>query len=72
MSQMGMNLPGGARRRAQMNVYTGLLFVAVICLATACVMMWMAGTKIGPKGQPLELHKVNAAMDPKTPAIDLR
>ncbi len=58
MSQLGMNLPGGARRRPQMTVYTGMMFVAVVCLAVACVMMWIAASKIGPNGQALEIHKI--------------
>ena len=50
MSQLGMNLPGGARRRPQMTVYTGMLFIAVVSLATACAMVFLAGQKIGPGG----------------------
>jgi hypothetical protein len=51
MSQFGMQLPGGqVRRGAGMNVYTGLLFCAVVALAAACAMMYMQGSKLGPDG----------------------
>lgn len=57
MSQYGMNMPGGqGRRTPQMNVYTGLLFLACVCLASACVYLWMAGSKIGVNGQPFEIQ----------------
>ncbi|MGQ0628102.1 MAG: hypothetical protein ACT4PL_08390 [Phycisphaerales bacterium] len=56
MSQLGMNLPGGASRRPQMTVYTGMLFIAVVSLATACVLMWTAASKIGPGGDAFAAH----------------
>jgi hypothetical protein len=58
MSQFGMQMPGGrARRAASMNIYTGLLFAAVVSLAVACGFMWMAASKVGPKkGNPFQLH----------------
>lgn len=57
MTQMGMNMPGGIRRRGpEMNVYTGLLAFAVVTLAIACVILWMQGSKIGGNGNPLELQ----------------
>jgi hypothetical protein len=57
MSQYGMNMPGGQGRRvAQMNVYTGLLFVAVLALATACVYVYIGGTKLGVNGSPFEIQ----------------
>lgn len=55
MSQMGMNLPGARRRQPTMDMYTGLLFVAVVCLAAACVVVWMNGSIIG-KGSALGLQ----------------
>jgi len=58
MSQFGMQMPGGrARRAASMNVYTGLLFVAVMALAVACGFLWFAGTKVGANGNPFELQQ---------------
>jgi len=41
MSQFGMQMPGAqAQRKPQMNVYTGLAFLAVICLGAAVAVMW--------------------------------
>lgn len=58
MSQYAMNMPGGAaQRRASMDIYSGLLFLAVVCLAAASVFVWMQGAKIAPDGQPLKLHE---------------
>jgi len=50
MSQLGMQMPGSAaaRRKPQPNAYTGLLFLAVVCLAAACVVMWFAATEVSP------------------------
>lgn len=60
MSQFGMQMPGGRmRREASMNVYTGLLFVAVVALATACGFMWIAAKKVGGNGNPFEIQKAS-------------
>lgn len=57
MSQFGMQMPGGRlKRTASMNIYTGLMFLAVIALLAACGFMWVAGTSIGPDGNPLGVH----------------
>lgn len=57
MSQFGMNMPGGQMRRgASMNVYTGLLFLAVVALAAACVFMYGAAGRIGAGGDPFGMH----------------
>ncbi len=57
MSQFGMQMPGGqVHRAASMNVYTGLLFVAVIALLAACVWVYMQARQIGPAGQPFKVH----------------
>lgn len=58
MSQFGMQMPGGRMKRtASMNVYTGLMFLAVMSLLAACGFMWFAGGKIGPDGNPLGIHE---------------
>jgi hypothetical protein len=47
--QMGMQMPGGAARRGPaMNVYTGLSFLAVVCLGAACVLVWMSASRLAP------------------------
>jgi hypothetical protein len=51
MSQFGMQMPAGQLQRgATMNVYTGLLFVAVVALLAASVFVFMQGQMIGPDG----------------------
>ena len=40
-----------------MNVYTGLLFVAVAALATASGFMWVAAKKVGVDGNPFSIQK---------------
>lgn len=58
MSQYGMQMPAGQLQRgATMNIYTGLLFAAVIALLAACVYVFMQGKIIGPSGDPLSVHK---------------
>jgi hypothetical protein len=58
MSQYGMQMPGGRMKRtASMNVYTGLLFLAVVSLAVASGFMWQAATSVGVNGNPFELQQ---------------
>ncbi len=58
MSQFGMNMPGGQGRRAapQMNVYTGLLFLACVSLAAACIYVYMGAAKLGKDGDPFGIQ----------------
>lgn len=49
MNQLGMQMPGSQRRRsASLNIYTGLLTVAVLCLLAAVLMVGYQANKIGP------------------------
>jgi len=58
MSQFGMQMPGGrAKSTPTLNVYTGLLFLAVAALATATAIVWIQGGKVGPDGNALALHE---------------
>ena len=58
MSQMGMNLPGATRRRgATMDIYTGLLFVAVVALIAACAVVFINGSLIGKDGSAFGLQE---------------
>lgn len=53
-----MQMPGGQiHRGASMNVYTGLLFVAVIALIAACAWVYMQGRTIAPGGQPFKVQQ---------------
>lgn len=57
MSQYGMQMPGGQLKRGpSLTVYTGLLFLAVVCLIAACAMVYLQGQKIGHNGDPMSLH----------------
>lgn len=58
MNQFGMQLPGGQMQRGpMMNVYTGLLLLAVLALAAASVMVYMNAGKVGKDGKPFDLQK---------------
>jgi len=62
MSQIGMNLPGSQRKRGpSMNIYTGLLFLAVVCLGAAVVIVWTAGMKLSPEAGAMGAFKVQDA-----------
>ncbi len=60
MSQFGMQMPGGrARRSSSMNVYTGLLFCAVVAMGVASGFMWMAAKSVSPDpGNPFKIQEV--------------
>jgi hypothetical protein len=61
MSQMGMNLPGATRRRsATMDIYTGLLFVAVVALIAACAVVFINGSLIGKGGSAFGLQETSS------------
>ncbi len=72
MSQYGMHMPGGAmQRRPSMDVYTGLLFLAVVSLVAACLFVWIQGAKIAPPGAgggnglPLNLQSASGVSLPR-------
>ncbi len=56
MSQLGMQMPGGSRRASTLNVYTGLLFLAVVSLATASVLVYFGAAKVGKGGDPFGIQ----------------
>ena len=61
MTQFGMNMPGGqAQRRPSMDVYTGLLFLAVLALVAACGFLWIQGSKVGKDGKWWEMQDPNS------------
>ncbi len=58
MSQFGMQMPGGqARAKPGPDVYTGLLFLAAVALAAACVFVYIQGQKVGPNGDALGIRE---------------
>lgn len=71
MGRMGMQLPGGMRRATPtLNVYTGLLFLAVVALGIACAAVYLNGSLIGPEGNALAVHE--AAKDATKSGAELR
>lgn len=71
MARMGMQLPGGMRRATPtLNVYTGLLFLAVVALGIACAVVYTNGSLIGPEGSAIGVHE--AAKDSAKSGSDLR
>jgi hypothetical protein len=60
MSQMGMQMPG--RRRVaprSLNVYSGLLLGAIVCLIAAIVLVGMAAIQIGPGDGVMSALKIH-------------
>ncbi|MGH7133340.1 MAG: hypothetical protein ACREJO_15510 [Phycisphaerales bacterium] len=58
MSQYGMQMPGGQMRRgASLNIYTGILFLAVVALGAACIFMYFAASKIGKDGSAFGIQQ---------------
>ena len=66
MSQFGMQMPGGrSKRGASIDVYTFLAFASVVFLATACVFMWIAASKVVPDGSPFAKQEAGRISLPK-------
>jgi len=61
MSNFGMQMPGGARSRGPgPDVYTALMCVGAVCMIAAVVMLYLAGTKVSPDGQPWKIQEKGA------------
>lgn len=62
MSQFGMQMPGGRQGSGSApDVYTALMFLGVVSMGVAVAMLWVAGTKVAPDGNPLKIqepHKI--------------
>jgi hypothetical protein len=57
MSQIGMQMPGSrSSRKPTPDVYTGLMFLAVVALGAACVVVWLQGAKLSP-AHPLSVQE---------------
>ncbi|MFG0283240.1 MAG: hypothetical protein ACF8R7_02360 [Phycisphaerales bacterium JB039] len=58
MSQFGMQMPGGRQRQGSSpDVFTALLFIAVVALGAASFLMWQAASAIGPDGDPFRAQE---------------
>ena len=62
MTQFGMQMPGGRQKSGSgPDVYTALMFLSVVAMGVAVAMLWVAGTKVAPDGNPLKIqepHKI--------------
>ena len=57
MSNFCMQMPGGSRSRGPSpDVYTALMCVGIVCMIAAVVMLYLAGTKVSPAGQPWKVQ----------------
>lgn len=61
MADFGMQMPGGRGRMGPTpNVYTALMFVAVVALIGACAAAYLAATKVSPDtGNPFSVQAEN-------------
>ncbi len=58
MSQFGMQMPGGRQSRGSApDVYTALMFVGIVSMVVAVGLLWVAGSKVAPDGNPLNLQE---------------
>jgi len=58
MSQFGMQMPGGRQSRgAAPDVYTGLMFLGIVSMIVAVALLWVAGSKVAPDGNPMKLQE---------------
>lgn len=61
MSQFGMQMPGArAKRSSSPDVYTALAVAATIFLIAACLVMYQAGSKVGPDGNAFGLQEAGS------------
>jgi len=72
MSQFGMQMPGGRQSRSAVpDVYTALMFLAVVALAAACAILWIQASKVGKDGSPFQLQEEGRISLPKRASADL-
>ena len=58
MSRFGMQMPGGrVHRGASPDVYTALAVLATLALLTACVFVYVQGSKLSPKGDAISIQE---------------
>jgi len=71
MSQFSMQLPGASKPRPPINIYTGLLFLAVATLAMATAFVHQQATLVAPQEGALgalALQQEGAVELPNAPA----
>ncbi|MFI4897071.1 MAG: hypothetical protein ACIARR_04520 [Phycisphaerales bacterium JB059] len=63
MSQFGMQMPGGRQSRGSSpDVYTALMFVGIVSMLIAVAMLWIAGSKVSPTGNPFDIQAKDGAI----------
>ncbi len=63
MSQFGMQMPGGRQSRGSApDADTALVLVGIVSVIAAVGMLWTAGSKASPNGNPLELQAKDRAI----------
>ena len=68
MSQFGMQMPGGRQRQGSSpDVFTALLFIAVVALGAASYLMWQAASAIGPDGDPFKAQQAGRVQLSRSP-----
>ncbi len=71
MSQFGMQMPGGRQSRsATPDVYTALMFIAVVALGAACALLWIQASKVGKDGVPYQLQDKDRIVLPSRALAD--
>lgn len=61
MSQFGMQMPASrAKKGSGLSIYTAMAAVACVCLAVACAVLFVYGSRIGVGGQPFGIQKQGA------------
>jgi len=71
MSQFGMQMPGGGKSKPPLTIYTGLLFVAVACLATATYFAFEQASLVAPEKGPAGAIKLQQEGSVQLPNADL-
>ncbi len=60
MSQMGMQMPGAQRgRKASLNIYTGMSFVAMVALLVATIFVFRAAHTVAPEEGAMGVLKLH-------------
>ncbi|RMD65970.1 MAG: hypothetical protein D6824_01685 [Planctomycetota bacterium] len=71
MSQFSMQLPGASKPKPPLNIYTGLLFLAVVTLALATAFVYQQATLVAPEQGAmgaLSLQQEGSVRLPNAPA----
>ena len=65
MSQFGMQMPGGrAKSGPTPDVFTALMFVAMLAMMVGCGVLYWANSQIAPTANPLSVQKPNSIQLP--------